>query len=196
MRRSSDLSDNLNKFTGKIERAAFISNGPGGLQHVAIGGASGGPGSSGGLGGGSYVGGVPNLVKSTPGAALPDFGVGRSGSIMRTSRERVGAFTGADKVPSIGGSLDTATGQGLSGNRYLAARRARFQREIDSDPTLRMHLAAIQATEGASGGGTIESLMNRADMEGKTLRQMIGMDANGVPHLGTKGYLKGKPDSF
>ncbi|MHC2337869.1 phage tail tape measure protein [Bradyrhizobium sp. USDA 4454] len=200
MRRTSELSDNLNKFTGKIERAAFISNGAGSLQYAAIttGGGSGrGLNRSGAsLGGEGLIGGVPNLVKSTPGAALPDFGVGRSGSIMRTSRERVGAITGADKVPSIGGSLDTTTGQGLSGNRYLAARRARFQREIDSDPTLRMHLAAIQATEGISGGGTVESLMNRADMEGKTLRQMIGMDANGVRHLGTKGYLKGKPDSF
>lgn len=196
MRRSSDLSDNLNKFAGKVERAAFISNGPGGLQHAAITMGDGSRRGLTGSGGGGLIGGAPSLLKSTPGAALPDFGVARSGSIMRTSRQRVGAITGADKVPSIGGSLDTTTGQGLSGNGYFAARRARFQREIDSDPTLRMHLAAIQATEGASGGGTIESLMNRADMEGKTLRQMIGMDANGVRHLGTRGYLKGKPDSF
>ncbi|RZN07595.1 phage tail tape measure protein [Bradyrhizobium genosp. SA-3] len=195
MRRTSDLSDDLNRFTGKVERAAFLNSGPGGLQYASIGGASGGPG-SGGLGGRSYINGVPALMKSTPGAALPDFGVGRSGSIMRTSRGRIDAITGADKVPSMGGSIDTTTGQGLSGNRYLAARRAKFDEEIKNDPTLRMHLAAIQVTEGASGGGTMESLMNRADMEGKTLRQMIGMDANGVRHLGTKGYLKGKPDSF
>ncbi|MEY9427024.1 TP901 family phage tail tape measure protein [Bradyrhizobium ottawaense] len=196
MRRANDLSDDLTKFTGKVERAAFINSGTmGGLQYASIGGASGGSG-SGGLGGRSYIGGVPSLLKSTPGSALPDFGVGRSGSIIRTIRGRVDAITGADKVPTIGGSLDTMTGQGLSGNKYLAARRARFADEIKNDPTLRMHLAAIQATEGTSGGGVIESLMNRADMEGKTLRQMIGMDANGVRHLGTKGYLKGKPDSF
>ncbi|WP_029083399.1 phage tail tape measure protein [Bradyrhizobium sp. th.b2] len=92
-----DLSENLNKFTGKVERAAFISNGPGGLQYAALGGGS-GRGLV-GSGGGGLVGGVPSLLKSTPGAALPDFGVGRAGSII-----------GRDKIPSIGGS----SGGGLS----------------------------------------------------------------------------------
>ncbi|MGY3535770.1 hypothetical protein [Bradyrhizobium sp. USDA 4452] len=72
-----------------------------------------------------------------------------------------------------------SVGQGLGGNAFLAARRARFEQELKDDPTLRMHLAAMQATEGASRGGTIESLMNRADMQGKTMRQMLGYSADG-----------------
>jgi TP901 family phage tail tape measure protein len=89
MRRSGvdDLADKLGKFGSKIERIAFINGGlTGGLQYTAIGG----PG-FGGLGGRSYIGGVPNLLKSVPGQALPDFGVGRSGSII-----------GRDKIPSFG----------------------------------------------------------------------------------------------
>jgi TP901 family phage tail tape measure protein len=92
MRRTSDLSDNLNKFTGKVERAAFISNGSGGFQYAAIGGSGRGLDGSGGR---SFIGGVPNLVKSVPGQVLPDFGVGRSGSII-----------GRDKVPSFSGGTD------------------------------------------------------------------------------------------
>lgn len=94
----SDLSDDLNKFTGKVERAAFINSGTmGGLQYASIGGASG----PGGLGRRSYISGIPNLMKSAPGQALPGFGVGRSGSNLRNG-PTIGALTGADKVPSIG----------------------------------------------------------------------------------------------
>jgi hypothetical protein len=185
-RRSSDLSDNLNKFTGKVERAAFINSGGlgGGLQYAAMGGSgrglSGGGGGGGGLGG--MIGGIPSLLNSTPGSALPDIGVGRSGAII--GRDRVGALTGASKVPSIGGApgsaaADMTAGQGLSGNAFLAARRARFGEELNNDPNLRLHLAAMQATEGASRGGTIESLMNRSDMQGKSMRQMLGYSADG-----------------
>ena len=86
------------------------------------------------------------------------------------------------KIPSFtggGGSAADNVGAGLIGNAFLAARRERFKKEIESDPTLRMHLAAMQATEGISGGGTIESLMNRADMQGKTLREMLGFSSDG-----------------
>lgn len=99
-RRAGDLSDSLNKFTAKVERAAFINGGPSGLQSAAIGGTSEGSGPS-GLGGRRYIGGIPNLMKSAPGEALPYFGVGRSGSILRNG-PTIGALTGADKVPSIG----------------------------------------------------------------------------------------------
>jgi TP901 family phage tail tape measure protein len=190
--RTSDLAENLNKFTGKVELAAF-RNGSGGLQYAALGGGSGrGLSSSGGGGGGfsgGLIGGVPSLLKSTPGEALPSFGVGRSGSILRHGG--VGALTGGNKVPSIGaapgGIADMSVGKGLSGNSFLAARRARFAEEIKNDPTLRMHLAAMQMTEGASRGGTIESLMNRADMEGKTLRQMLGYNADGTQSHDKRG---------
>lgn len=181
-RRSSDLSDNLNKFTGKVERAAFINSGLGGLQYAAAGGSGRGLSGSGGGGGGGFsgglIGGVPSLLKSTPGEALPNFGVGRSGSII--SRDRI---SGADKAPSIGASpggiADMSVGQGLAGNQFLAARRAKFGEELKNDPNLRLHLAAMQMTEGASRGGTIESLMNRSDMQGKSMRQMLGYSADG-----------------
>lgn len=193
MRRSGvdDLTDQLGKFGGKVERAAFINSGSGGLQYAAfsIGSGGGGLGGSSGSRGG-VIGGVPSLLKSTPGSALPDMGIGRSGSSLRTGG--LGALTGASKVPSIGGApgsaaADMVTGQGLSGNAFLAARRAHFNDELKSDPTLRMHLAAIQQTEGVSKGGTIESLMNRADMQGKTLRQMLGFSADGVRSVGKNG---------
>jgi hypothetical protein len=127
-------------------------------------------------------------MTNTPGTALPSFGLGRSGII------------GRDKVPSFGGGggslanpgnapsfSDKGVGAGLSGNAFLAARRARFAEEIKNDPSLAMHLAAMQATEGASKGGTIESLMNRADMQGKSLRQMLGYSADGVRSTDSRG---------
>ncbi|MFK4561883.1 TP901 family phage tail tape measure protein [Bradyrhizobium ottawaense] len=101
MRRTSDLSDDLTNFTGKVERAAFINSGPsGGLQYAATAGSGRGLGSD-GLGERSYIGGIPNLIKSIPGQALPYVGAGRSGSILRNGPS-IGTLTGADKVPSIG----------------------------------------------------------------------------------------------
>lgn len=176
-RRSSDIADNLQKFTGKIERAAFISNGSGGgFQTAMMGGGGSGlglSGSGGGGGGGGVIGGVPSLMTNMPGTALPSFGLGRNGIIKR------------DAVPSFGDrglnspGADMSVGQGLSGNAFLQARRAKFAEEIKNDPSLALHLAAMQQTEGASKGGTIESLMNRADMQGKSLRQMLGYSADG-----------------
>jgi hypothetical protein len=183
-----DLADQLGKFGGDVQRAAFINNVPGGLQYAAMssGGGSGrGLSSGGGLGGGGLIGGVPSLLKSTPGSALPDMGIGRSGSSLRTGG--IGALTGSSKVPSIGGApgsaaADMTTGQGLSGNAFMAARRARFAEEIQNDPTLRMHLAAMQMTEGDSKGGTVESLMNRMDMTGGSLRHGLGAGQDGLPN--------------
>lgn len=87
MRRTSDLSDDLNKFTGKVERAAFLNSSPGGLQYASIGSSGRALSSSGG--GRSFMGGIPNLLKSAPGQVLPSF---NSGSIIRR-----------DKIPSFGG---------------------------------------------------------------------------------------------
>lgn len=124
MRRSSDLSDNLNKFTGKIERAAFISNGPGGVQYAAIVGA--GRGLGGSRGGRSFIGGVPNLVKSVPGQALLDFGAGRSGSIIR--RDKIPSFSGG------GGSVD-----GLS--------RSAFEKTFAGTPLAGMYDHVVSAAK-------------------------------------------------
>jgi hypothetical protein len=38
----------------------------------------------------------------------------------------------------------------------------------------------MQMTEGISGGGTIESLMNRQDMQGSSLRKGLGFSADGT----------------
>lgn len=92
-RRTSDLSDSLDKFAGKVQRAAFINSGlTGGLQYAALGAASSG-GGAGGFGGRSYFRGVPSLLKSTPGQALPSF---NAGSIIRR-----------DKIPSFSGGTDS-----------------------------------------------------------------------------------------
>ncbi|WP_409188483.1 phage tail tape measure protein [Bradyrhizobium sp. RDM4] len=166
---ADDLADQLGKFGGKVERAAFINSGmAGGLQYAAIGGARRGPGSF-GLGGRGYIGGVPNLMKSVPGQTLPDVGIGRSGSII--GRDKVAAITGANKVPYIGpaagGVADISVGNGLQSSTYLAGRRARFRDDMDKDPALREQVAAMLYLEGAKDPVPVaESLFNRLDMTG------------------------------
>jgi TP901 family phage tail tape measure protein len=189
------LADQINKFGGKVERAAFMGNG---ITDFSSRGRSYG-GSAGGLGGGGSAGGIQALsgigtpdalLKSTPGAALPNFGMGSKGIIKSdgalnamdqkwfggsggVNRESIPSFSGG------GGSAADNLGAGLQGNAFLAARRARFGEEIKNDPNLRLHLAAMQMTEGISGGGTIESLMNRQDMQGSSLRKGLGFSADG-----------------
>jgi len=126
-----------------------------------------------------------DLLKSTPGAALPNFGMGSGGIIKRDNIPAFSSGGGGVKSGSIpsfsggGGSSADNLGAGLSGNSFLASRRARFAEEMKNDPTLKRDLAAMQLTEGASGGSTIESMMNRADMRGWTLRQALGYSADG-----------------
>ncbi|WP_208069128.1 phage tail tape measure protein [Bradyrhizobium barranii] len=193
-----DLVSNVNKLGGNVERAAFIggfgsfSGSSGGLQTAALGGGRLGGGLGGG--GGSSAANPMNLLKSVPGAALPNFGVGSGGIIRRGGIPSFGGGGGGivspNNVPSFsggGGSAADNVGAGLSGNAFLAARRAKFAEEIKNDPNLALHLAAMQQTEGASKGGTIESLMNRADMQGKSLRQMLGFSADGVRSTDARG---------
>lgn len=169
-----DLADQLNKFGANVQRAAFISGGPGGgLQYAAIGGSGRGPGSSGGSR--SFIGGIPDLVKSVPGQALPSF---NAGSIIR--RDMIPSFHGGGgsvaspgPVPSFG--VDPKVGAGLSGNAYLAARRARFKRELDENPELKKRLAAVIDLENPGAGTAVaESLMNRMDMNGGSIASGIG----------------------
>jgi len=123
-----------------------------------------------GSGNGESVSGNP-LLRSIPGTKLPDFGMTSRGIIKG----------GSDSIVSIppGGVGDTSIGKGLSDSAFLAARRSRFADEIKNDPTLKTHLGAMLLTEGASGGATIESMFNRADMRGWTLRQALGYGADG-----------------
>jgi TP901 family phage tail tape measure protein len=192
---ASYLSNSIDKFNGTIQRVAFMSGG-GGINNGMF--YSGGSAGGGGGGGGGVAGrfsngaGTPGaLLNSVPGAALPDFGMGANGIIKRGGGGGVGLGSGGIVNPSNvlsfngggGSSAGDGVGAGQSGNAFLAARRTRFNDEINNDPNLRLHLAAMQATEGASKGGTIESLFNRADMQGKSLRQMLGYSADGRINL-------------
>lgn len=178
------IGNKLDNLGGKIERASFMSTDLSSRGRIYSG--------VGGLSGSTAVGanmnrlvsgvGTPDaLIKgATPGGLLPNFGVGSGGIIKRGGKVGMGYST-PDVGTSIpaGGVADTTTGMGLSGNAYLAARRARFDDEMKNDPTLKRDIAAMQLTEGASGGGTVESLYNRADMMGWSLRKTLGYYADG-----------------
>lgn len=119
MRRTSDLSDDLNKFTGKVERAAFLNSGLGvGLQYAAIGAS--GRGLSSFSGTGRSLMGVPNLMKSVPGQALPSFD---SGSIIR--RDKIPSFSGGTDGISRSGFERKFAGTALAGkyDQIVAAAR-------------------------------------------------------------------------
>ncbi|WP_439401435.1 phage tail tape measure protein [Bradyrhizobium sp. DASA03068] len=81
-----DLADNLKKFTGKVERAAFINRGNDVTRAVYTGGSD-GLMSAGGVGGGarSFMGGVRALLTNKPGTALPGSVLGSGGFIKRSS---------------------------------------------------------------------------------------------------------------
>ncbi|WP_316200888.1 MULTISPECIES: hypothetical protein [unclassified Bradyrhizobium] len=191
-----ELTDQLKKLGGNVERAAFIG---GGISSTgsAIASSFGGGGSGGriaALGSGS---GPTALFNSTPGGALPDFGVSSSGSILHRGGGLIrngsnGRIISPSNVPSFSGgggsSANDGVGAGLAGSEFLKARRARFAQELKNDPTLRMHLAAMQMTEGASGGGTVEALMNRMDMTGQSLRHGLGAGQDGLPNTKFQFY--------
>ncbi len=192
-----DLTDQLKKLGGNVEKAAFIGSGIGSTGS-AVASSLGGGGSGGrimALGSGS--GSPTALFSSTPGRILPDFGVGSSGSILHRGGGLIrngsnGRIISPSNVPSFSGgggsSADDGVGAGLAGSEFLQARRARFAEELKNDPTLRMHLAAMQMTEGASGGGTIEALMNRMDMTGQSLRHGLGAGQDGLPNTKFQFY--------
>jgi TP901 family phage tail tape measure protein len=183
------LGEKLDKFGGKIERAGLMSTDisamrrGGGLSYAYEGaGSSGGGGGAGGMGRLLSGVGTPDaLIKgATPGGALPNFGVGAGGIIRRSGGGGggIGAPDVGTNVPA-GGPADMSVGAGLGGNAFLAARRSRFSEEMKNDPNLRLHLAAMQMTEGVSRGGTVESLMNRMDMQNSSLRKGLGYSADG-----------------
>lgn len=172
-----DLADNLKQFTGKVERAAFI-NGGNGVTKAFHSGGSGGMMIAGGGGGGarSFIGGVPGLLTNKPGTSLPSSILG-SGGIIR--RDRIPSFNGGGgsvASPGPAPSLDPKIGAGLSGNSYLAARRARFGEDMKSNPALREQVAAMMVLEGAKDPlPVVESLMNRMDMTGGSLMKGLGI---------------------
>ena len=190
----SYLTDSFDKLGGKIERASLMSTdfSSRGRTYGGGGGLSGGTSGSAGLISG--VGTPDALIKNvTPGGALPNFGMGAGGIIRRGGKVDMGYSTGKAvtsgseaAVGAMSGPAD-GVGAGMGGSGFLAARRARFAEEIKNDPSLRLHLAAMQMTEGISGGGTIESLMNRTDMQGSSLRKMLGYNADGTQSVDSRG---------
>ncbi|MCA1397469.1 phage tail tape measure protein [Bradyrhizobium sp. BRP56] len=194
----SYIGNKLDNLGGKIERTSFMGitdlssrNRNGGLSYAYQGAGSSGAGGGGG-GMGRLLSGVGTpdaLIKgATPGGQLPNFGAGSGGIIRRGGKVGMGYSTPdvGTNIPA-GGVGDTSTGMGLSGNAYLAARRKRFDDEMKSDPTLKRDIAAMQLTEGASGGGTVESLYNRADMMGWSLRKTLGYFADGSQSVDNRG---------
>lgn len=113
-RRTSDLSGELNKFTGKVERAAFINSSlGGGLQYAAMGGSGRVLGRSGGGLGSSLIGNIPDMLRSQPGSF---FSPGANlGSIIRR-----------DKIPSFGGVGPGGIPSSLN--------RSAFERTFDGTP--------------------------------------------------------------
>jgi len=81
---------------------------------------------------------------------------------------------GGGASSSGSGAANDNVGAGLGGSEYLKARRKRFMDEINSSPDLRKKIAAMAITEGTRDPTpVIESLFNRADKEGKSIRQML-----------------------
>ncbi|UFX46139.1 phage tail tape measure protein [Bradyrhizobium sp. 41S5] len=177
MRRTSDLSDNLNKFTGKIERAAFVSNGTGGLQYAALGG-----GSRRGLSGGGYIGGLPAIVRSVPGQALPDFGVGRSGSII--SR---------DKIPSFGdGGAAPRGGSGFTGSSMSVAKKAamdQLRREGVPEANLN-HAASLLVGQAIAESGLNPNLVHDRGTGYGIYGARLGRRDKMLKWLSANGYAK------
>lgn len=101
--RSTQLADKIDKLGGKIERVAFMNSGSGISNAFYSGGGGGGVIRTGGLGGGSMIGGVPSLLTNTPGTSLPGSILGNGGIIKRSN---IPSFSGS------GGSVASAAGGG------------------------------------------------------------------------------------
>lgn len=115
-----DLVDNLNKFTGKVERAAFINSGNGVARTFYAGGSGGGMMIPGGGGARSFTGGVPGLLTSKPGTSLPSSILGNRGIIKRSSD---GSATIVDpkNVPSFRGRGGSVAGSASAGRSSSGA---------------------------------------------------------------------------
>lgn len=132
-----------------------------------IGGKSGGGGGGGftnasygdGFGGGGGGGSSSGLRSGGGFRVLPNGGADMPGAPPEGSN----AFKGV-------GGVDPGAGA-VGGNAYLAARRARFAKEMQ-DPNVRAKVKAMMQTEGTPLQ-SLESAMNRADYSHKTLAQIL-----------------------
>lgn len=101
------------------------------------------------------------------GDSTPTFGRGIRGGNTQGSLGGFRKYRGGGS----GGlsSADDGVGAGLAGSDFVKARRERFAKEIENNPALRTELAAMMATEG-NPTESLESLMNRQDYSGRTLK--------------------------
>ncbi|MGY3511286.1 phage tail tape measure protein [Bradyrhizobium lupini] len=139
-----DLADNLKKFTGKVERAAFINGGN--VTRAVYTGGSDGLMSAGGGGARSFLGGVPGLLTNKPGTALPGSVLGSGGIIKRSSIPNFSG-TGGSMADGLSRSAFERkfAGTALAGkyDQIVAAAKAN-----DISPAL---LAGVIAHETANG---------------------------------------------
>lgn len=106
-----DLADNLKKFTGKVERAAFVNGGN--VTRALYTGGSDGLMIAGGGGARSLMSGVTGLLTKEPGTALPGSSLGSGGIIKRSS------------IPNFGGT---------GGSMADALSRSAFERKFANTP--------------------------------------------------------------
>ncbi|SHH06642.1 phage tail tape measure protein [Bradyrhizobium erythrophlei] len=174
-----DLSDQLKKFGGMVERASFITTTGGAIRgagFVGGGGLSSSYGSSSGISLGGGSGSPMALIHSTPGARLPNFGVGSGGIIKRSN---IPSFSGGGG--SAGGLSKSAyervfAGTPLAGmyDNVVAAAKAN-----GVDPAL---LASVMAHETGKGsvltGNNPGGIMDPAT--GMARKMQFGSLAQGI----------------
>jgi hypothetical protein len=123
-----------------------------------------------GVGGRGGAGGITRASYTSAGSAISALPGGGGG-----------AHFGMGRIPSLpslgtnsGGFLADGVGVGLGGSSFLKARRAKFRDELTKNPGLRDEVLGMMLKEG-SPQATVESLMNRMDMSGGTLRSGLGI---------------------
>ena len=139
-------------------------------SHVAFVGA-------GGLKGGKFerVGGNQGGVNWRATSGYQFFRGGGTTPMEKSQLPAGGTFgaPGQASDPSASKS-DLSPGGGGGGAAFLASKRERFAQELRNDPELRTKMAALIHAEGGKTPAHIaESMMNRAELSGKTLRQIM-----------------------
>lgn len=183
---------------GRVMQASYAPGGGLGGYGGGYGGRGGSPFRyapfSGGRGrgrGGSYGGGQGGVGDT---AAPPAWSVGAHAGLGSGTARAGGGGLGRGRTMDggIGAHGDTPPiSVGSGGLSTLAADRARFRRELDSNPALRakvLKLAANEQNDHPQGAqAVIESLMNRASYQGTSLARQATWTSEG-------GYYADKLD--
>ncbi|WP_340671100.1 phage tail tape measure protein [Bradyrhizobium ottawaense] len=146
-----DLADNLKKFTGKVERAAFV-NGGAGLSNAFYGGGGGGSILTGGGSSGSPVGGVPSLLTNRPGTSLPGSILGKQGII---GRDNIPNFSGtggsAASAAAASGELNQAAYERIFAGTPMAGKYSQVVAAAKRNGISPALLAGVMAHESGKG---------------------------------------------